>query len=213
MTDNSPTCYLAIDTSTTRGAVALVTADQGEVRILAEREFLTNRSHNSALFTPAGELIAELNGQPLEAIIVGTGPGSYTGIRIGIAAANGLAVALNTRVIGIPSILGLSPESNDYLAIGDARRGNGFHWAVRDGVPQDDAVICTNNKLRYTIADSSLPAFTLETLPEEFQLDPQKIRLPLLVSRYLDSPRSFESETSVEPVYLAAPFVTTPKNL
>ncbi len=211
MTDTTTKLFLAIDTSTTRGCVALITADTNNVSTIAQRDFLTARSHNSALFTPMGELLEQLDGQPIEAILVGTGPGSYTGVRIGIAAANGLAVARKTRVIGIPSVIGISPEHDSYLAVGDARRGNGYHWKIANGIPQGEAKITPNDELLRTIAESSLPTVTLENLPVEFGNVQQQIDLSLLLSRYLRAPHSFDAETSVEPIYLAAPFITTPK--
>lgn len=211
MTDSTPKRFLAIDTSTTRGAVALVAADKHEVSILAQREFLTKRSHNSALFSPLDELLTLLDGQPIEAILVGTGPGSYTGIRIGIAAANGLAVARKTRVVGIPSVIGICPENDSYLAVGDARRGKGFHWKIVNGIPQGEAQVTPNNELLSIIAESPHPIVTLENLPAEFTTEPQKINLQSLVSRYLRAPHSFEAAGGVEPIYLAAPFITTPK--
>ena len=74
---------LAIETSTTRGSIAL-TRD-GEV--LLEQSFASERSHNSQIFAPLGEAL-EL--AIPELIAVGTGPGSYTGARIGIAAGIGI---------------------------------------------------------------------------------------------------------------------------
>ena len=211
MTDTATKLFLAIDTSTTRGSVALISTDTHGVSTIAQRDFLTARSHNSALFVPMGELLEQLDGKDIEAVLVGTGPGSYTGVRIGIAAANGLAIARKTRVVGIPSVIGISLEQDSYLAVGDARRGSGFHWEIVNGIPQGAAKITPNSELIRVIAGSSLPTVTLENLPAEFGVDQQQIDLQLLVSRYLSAPHSFDAESSVEPIYLAAPFITTPK--
>lgn len=211
MTDTTTKLYLAIDTSTTRGSIAMITADAHVVSTIAQRDFLTARSHNSALFVPLHELLKIFNNQHIEAILVGTGPGSYTGVRIGIAAANGLAVARKTRVLGIPSILGICPQQNNYLAVGDARRGNGYHWQIVNGIPQGQAVITPNDELMRIIADSAQPVATLENLPAALATRQQPIDLNLLVSRYLRAPHSFDAATIAEPIYLAAPFITTPK--
>jgi len=211
MTDSTTKLYLAINTSTTHGAIALITANAHDVHTIAQRDFHTARSHNSALFVPLNELLESSENQQIEAIVVGTGPGSYTGVRIGIAAANGLAVARKTRVIGIPSVLGLCPEHDNFLAVGDARRGNGYHWKVANGIPQGNAKITSNNELLHIIAESTHPVATLETLATELGTQPQQIDLKLLVTRYISAPHVFDTNTSVEPIYLAAPFVTSPK--
>ena len=87
---------LAIETSTTQGSVALMR--DGEC--LLERAFASERSHNSQIFAPLQEAL-ELATPDL--IAVGTGPGSYTGARIGIAAGIGISLTHSASLIGIPS--------------------------------------------------------------------------------------------------------------
>src|SRR5437868_3831124 len=114
---------LAIETSTARGGVALVR--DGEV--MFERHFVSERSHNSQLFSPLGDAL-RLGGRDLRAIVVGIGPGSYTGARIGIAAAQGIALSRKVPVIGLRSVL--APVANEppreFVVCGDARRGMYF---------------------------------------------------------------------------------------
>lgn len=121
------TCALGIDLSTSHGHIAVV-GDDGAVKY--ERTFTSERSHNSMLYGPLGEAL-EAAGDGLKAIIIGTGPGSYTGVRISIAAAYGVALSRHVPVHGVPSIAALGDDA--YAVIGDARRGKFYAATVRDG--------------------------------------------------------------------------------
>jgi tRNA threonylcarbamoyl adenosine modification protein YeaZ len=107
---------LAIDLSSPRGAVAVVRNG----RLLLEATFVAERSHNASLFAPLAEAL-DLVGDAPARLVVGTGPGSYTGVRIAIAAAQGVALARGWPVFGLPSISTAGPAS--YGVLGDARRG------------------------------------------------------------------------------------------
>ena len=69
---------------------------------------------------------AGLSTADLEAIAVGTGPGSFTGLRIGLAAARGLSLALGIPVAGVPTLAALAAGSPGALPVIDARRGEVF---------------------------------------------------------------------------------------
>ena len=81
---------LAIDTSTPRGAVAVLHDDQP----IAEAKF-----ERDGLF----DAIVKLNPGNFDLIVVGTGPGSFTGIRAGIAAAKGLALPRSVPLKAVSS--------------------------------------------------------------------------------------------------------------
>src|SRR5690606_11782041 len=91
-----------------------------------------DRSHNSGLFGPLRRALAELgDGERLAAVVIGTGPGSYSGTRVGIAAGQGVALVHGCPAVGLPSLLAVPAASTPSLAIGDARRGSGW-WAEID---------------------------------------------------------------------------------
>ena len=75
---------LAIETSTPLGSIAVV---EQSGNVLFSESFESNRSHNSMLFAPLQRALGTFS--EIDAVIVGTGPGSYTGVRIGISAALG----------------------------------------------------------------------------------------------------------------------------
>src|SRR5574342_375744 len=93
---------LALDTTTRAGSVALVEND----RVIDERRGDAARSHAERV--PQEVLaVASANGVPLLAIdlfAVASGPGSFTGLRIGIATIQGLALVAGRRVVAIPAL-------------------------------------------------------------------------------------------------------------
>ncbi len=89
---------LALDTSTAACTAALLT-DGGEV--IGTRHELIGRGHAERLMPMVAELLE--NRRP-ERILVGVGPGSFTGIRVGIAAAHGMGIGWGIEVIGMSSL-------------------------------------------------------------------------------------------------------------
>jgi len=116
---------LNLETATTNCSVSL--AKDGE--LLAVRENNTpNYSHAEQLHLFIAECMAEaqIGMNELEAIAVSKGPGSYTGLRIGVSAAKGLCFALELPLIAIPTLQNLAAQINgtyDYsIPVLDARR-------------------------------------------------------------------------------------------
>jgi len=106
---------LAFDTATDVATSALVS--DGEV--LGERtsRAVTLLEDVDALVRQAG-----MRTQQLEALAVGIGPGSFTGVRIGLATARGLAFALGVPVAGVSTLDALAAGAPGALAVIDARR-------------------------------------------------------------------------------------------
>lgn len=118
---------LIIETSTDTASIAL--AVDGEIGV--EKTFRSDRRHNAMLFEPLSEIIAEHGTHLFDAVFVGSGPGSYSGTRVGIAAAQGAALVAACKAVAIPSVLA-TPEAltgENCLACGDARRGS--YWTAR----------------------------------------------------------------------------------
>lgn len=119
------TISLAIDTSTSRTSVAII--DEGALLWHGFRDGAT--SHGDAL--PA--LVLEgLTTQPVvKQVVVGMGPGPFTGLRVGIAFARTFALARTIPIIGICSldaIAALVREKDDFIIATDARRKE-IYWA------------------------------------------------------------------------------------
>jgi tRNA threonylcarbamoyladenosine biosynthesis protein TsaB len=110
---------LAFDTATDVATSALVS--DGEV--LGERtsRAVTVLEDVDALLRQAGAHTRELEG-----IAVGIGPGSFTGVRIGLATARGLALALSVPVAGVSTLDALAAGAPGAVPVIDARRGEVF---------------------------------------------------------------------------------------
>ena len=133
---------LVIDTSGARLQLALAHGD-AVITDIDPRE----RGHAEILFDRIAALLAGtgLAYEDLERIAVVTGPGSFSGLRIGLSAARGLGLALGIPVIGVPTLLGVSlsgPPDKPFAVLLDARRGEIYvqGFAV-PGEPRDADVM------------------------------------------------------------------------
>lgn len=126
---------LGIETSTDTGGIAIV--EDGILR--GEWSLNLPRSHSLRLLPALKALLEALGLEPraLEGIAVGTGPGSFTGLRIGLSVAKGLAMALERPLVGVPSLdalaLGIPSRGLPIYALIDAKRGELFGALYRGG--------------------------------------------------------------------------------
>src|SRR5205085_6603349 len=117
---------LAFDTATGVATSALV-RDGG---VLGERS-----SRAVRVLADVEELLEHAGAEPgeLSRVVVGTGPGSFTGVRMGLAAARGLAFALDLRLAGVSTLDALAAGAPGALPVVDAGRREVF--TVVDGAP------------------------------------------------------------------------------
>jgi tRNA threonylcarbamoyladenosine biosynthesis protein TsaB len=117
---------LAFDTATDVATTAL--AHDGAV--LGER-----RSRPVRILEDLDALLADaqLERSAVEALVVGTGPGSYTGLRMGLVTARALALALGVPVAGVSTLAALAHGAPNARPLIDGRRGEVF--TLDDGAP------------------------------------------------------------------------------
>jgi tRNA threonylcarbamoyladenosine biosynthesis protein TsaB len=130
---------LAFDTSTKWGRFALADGEE----ILSCRPLNVAGSYADALLPVIEEILADCgrSKEQLDAVGVTVGPGSFTGVRIGVATAKGLAWGLGCRLVGVTSLAAMAaallreyPGTDLAVPVLDARRGEVFAGVFqRDG--------------------------------------------------------------------------------
>jgi len=121
------TISLAIDTATSRTIVGII--EDGVVLFEKFHEGATD--HGRAL----SQLVAEAlkSSAPPQQVVVGMGPGPFTGLRVGISFAQTFGLARNIPVVGVCSLDAIDIQESEYTVAIDARRKE-IYWArYKDG--------------------------------------------------------------------------------
>jgi tRNA threonylcarbamoyladenosine biosynthesis protein TsaB len=187
---------LAFDTATDVAACALV--DDGEV--LGERASIAR-----TLLEDVDALLRQASARPedVHAIAVGTGPGSFTSTRMGLAFARGLALSLDVPVAGVSTLDALAAAAPGLYPIVDARRREVFVpgpqvLAPADVEPPPGAVCVGCGALRYR---GVLEAAGADVAPEGSPLHRPQARLHAALAS------GYGPAELVEPVYVRVPDV------
>ena len=207
---------LAIETSTTKASLALLERNSGEA--LWQSAFESDRLHNAKIFAPIDEALEICRGK-LHQIVVGLGPGSYSGVRVGISVANGLSLALEVPVAGLPSIAVLSDEA-EFVVTGDARRSSYYLARIQnrrlDNEPKlmDEAQWLDEMTV---LRDRGLNIYTTEAALVRQNEHPIELRQPEALELARETAGMKTTELSeqdaqiLQPIYLRAPYITQPK--
>ncbi|OMC38764.1 tRNA N6-adenosine(37)-N6-threonylcarbamoyltransferase complex dimerization subunit TsaB [Mycobacterium sp. GA-1841] len=136
---------LTIDTATPAVSAGVVRrAADGSVHTLAERVTVDARAHAEQL-TPnvlAAVADAGITVSDLDAVVVGCGPGPFTGLRVGMASAAAFAHALGVPVHGVCSLDAIGVHTDgEVLVVTDARRREVYWARYRDGIRVDGPAV------------------------------------------------------------------------
>jgi tRNA threonylcarbamoyl adenosine modification protein YeaZ len=205
---------LAIDTSGTNAAVALGEADGS---IVAQRRWAAGYRHGEELLTRIDEMIRTESATlgDLCGVIAGTGPGAFTGLRVGIATAKALARGLGIPIAGVPTSGALLTAANLagqiegrsavlMLPAGPSDRvvvSGGAATLVKGGDDPElapDAVVVAvdlpgraseDATARGLVAEEGLPAALLHLGAARLAANPQGDDISTLVPEYVTLPR------------------------
>ncbi|NMO56467.1 tRNA (adenosine(37)-N6)-threonylcarbamoyltransferase complex dimerization subunit type 1 TsaB [Actinoplanes sp. TBRC 11911] len=129
---------LALDTATPASSVALVKVTSDWMEGVVERRAVDPRAHGETLAPEIAEVLAEagVGAGDLGAIVAGTGPGPFTGLRVGLATAASMGQALGIPTYGVCSLdaLGRAAGPGLVLVATDARRREVYFATYEDGV-------------------------------------------------------------------------------
>lgn len=114
---------LAFDTSAAACSVALLALDaSGDARAISQRNLASAGAQTRLLLPLFEEVLADVGATPgdLRALVVGTGPGTFTGVRIGVASARAAALALGVPVLGVSALAALAAAALEECVAADA---------------------------------------------------------------------------------------------
>ncbi|MCF7674123.1 MAG: tRNA (adenosine(37)-N6)-threonylcarbamoyltransferase complex dimerization subunit type 1 TsaB [Akkermansiaceae bacterium] len=216
---------LVMETATPHASLGLAGADGG----FAGQEFSSDRNHNARLFEPLARVLDGVEPSGIERVLVGSGPGSYSGTRVGIAAAQGVALAAGCQAVAVPSLLGV-PAIGEGLAeveclfLGDARRGSYWTarsrgWALVAEPELVDAVMLVKQ-----VAEGLAAGLTVVSLEDRVRFEvlgdmASAIRVQVPSARWLwqawlhagEATRAAWAAVPPQPIYLKPPHITAPK--
>jgi tRNA threonylcarbamoyl adenosine modification protein YeaZ len=176
------------------------------------------------LFGPLDALLGE--DREIDLVLVGSGPGSYSGTRVGIAAAQGVAIAMGCPAVAMPSLLAVpsAASGKPALAIGDARRGSFWTAQVADFKLSAAPSLCDAAGLHERVAnalDEGMVVFSCEEiarfpLPEEIRARlsfevPSATRLWRAWQSTDEATRRAWSAEIPQPIYIKPPHITPAK--
>jgi tRNA threonylcarbamoyl adenosine modification protein YeaZ len=136
---------LVIDSATPAITAATVEIGaDGNVTALAEKVTIDARAHGELLAPSIASVLADLGKAPadLAAIVVGVGPGPFTGLRVGLATAASMADALGIPAYGVCSLDGIGRITRGHVLVATDARRREVYWATyRDGVRDADPAV------------------------------------------------------------------------
>jgi tRNA threonylcarbamoyladenosine biosynthesis protein TsaB len=152
---------LAIDTATTSLGLALRSASQARLSVLQ-----AGLRHEETLLPEMERLLRDvgLTAADLQLVVCSTGPGSFTGIRIGLAAAKGIAFARKVPLLGVSTLEGLSYRYRFFpgtvVAVNPSLRGRRYAALYREGSRIDEYLELFPEQLAFHLESQDLLLIT-----------------------------------------------------
>jgi tRNA threonylcarbamoyl adenosine modification protein YeaZ len=213
---------LAFDTATPAVTAAVLDTETG--RVLAAADRIDARRHGELLLPTVDEVLGEagVTKHQLGAVVTGTGPGPYTGLRVGLATAATLGHALGIPAYGICTLDGIAHAAHlqrvegPFVVATDARRKE-VYWAVydADGVRTEGPSVDRPADIAERVAGLTAVGAGALLYPDTFPralpepAHQSAAALALLAARRLAAGEELEAPL---PLYLRRPDAEVPKN-
>lgn len=215
------TTILALDTATEACSVALL--HNGKISTLDE---ISPRSHTQRILPMVDELLTQANIQikDVNYLVFGRGPGSFTGVRVGVSVAQGLAMGANLPVVAVSNLKAMAEEAyqklgaENVIALIDARMNevyfaqfsrNGDEWnkIVAEQVCSPEAAIQQFQLIENTVVVGTGWAAYSQFSEQNLPLVVSEITLPssrhmLSIAQAEMAKGNVQSALEIEPVYL-----------
>jgi len=156
---------LGIETATLRGGVALMS----EEGLISEYRMGVEARHSERLLPAINDLLTQTRSSlsQISAIAVSAGPGSYTGLRVGLSVAKGLAMGANLPLVMVPTLeahaAAFSPCQRLIAPMLDARRSQ-IYWALFEARPEGLTRVYPDTVSTLNEAIAIIRSFQRETL-------------------------------------------------
>lgn len=205
---------LGIETSTRAASVAIVSDE----KILAETVRESPQSFSETLMPLVEEVVKSSDTfSKIDAVAVSIGPGSFTGLRIGLATAKSLAYAWRTKIIGVPTLSAMSYNfpSAKVLPLIDAQKNRAYCQLFENSLSLTDLEVSPINEVVAELEHASGEIFLCGDvlhkikipLPANVKLAPPNLRMPrascvaLCGKILLDAGRA-DNVMNLEPLYI-----------
>lgn len=207
---------LVIETSSP--CASLCVAYNGD--LLFSSSWEAERNHDAHLFPALQRALRCLHGQNLDIVLVGAGPGSYGGVRVALAAAEGIALVHGAQVAAINSWLGLPLPPGPCTVISDAKRGGWAAATFQDGLMDGTLTILSQPELSSLLENAEGRSLSVEHADhlrrQGIAVDRPGVHATAeaLLRAWLrlgESEQRALLETSATPVYVRPPHITQAK--
>ena len=205
---------LGIETSTRAASVALISDE----KILAEISQESKLYHSENLLPQIEEVLKIANVEKVDAVAVSIGPGSFTGLRIGLAAAKALAYAWQIKIIGVPTLHAIAahfPNSSALiLPLIDAQKNSAYVQPFKNSQPIEDIAVKSIAEILDAAGNSDDEIILcgdvlhkIKSLPANVTFAPINLRMPRAVNvalcgKILLDAGNFANVMDLEPLYL-----------
>lgn len=204
---------LAIETATKSASVAVISEGKFSAEITCE----SSATHSETLM-PQVEKVLKISGfEKVDAVAVSIGPGSFTGLRIGLATAKALAYAWEIKIIGVETLQALSynfPNAT-VLTMIDAQKNRAYVQKFTDCAKKSEIEIKPIDEIiksasltdeKIFLCGDVLHKIKID-LPENIKIAPINLRMPRAVNVALHAEKllnagNFDNVMNLEPLYI-----------
>lgn len=199
----------------TRVAGAAVISDE---KILAEISQEAKLTHSETLLPQIRQVLKIAGVERVDAVAVSSGPGSFTGLRIGLATAKALAYAWRIKIIGVPTLLAMAanfPAAVTVLPMLDAQKNRAYVQAFKSAAPVSKIEVRPVDEIVESAAALDAEVFLCGDvlgkikipLPPNVKLAPINLRMPRAVNvalcgKFLLEAGEVSNVMNLEPLYV-----------